>query len=206
MVRRLVYVPFEAHQLDTVTAKIHAAREKSREKTKNMTLSQKSLAGPGYIILNCIRVMNIIGLLAVVTASVVMLVKTSVASKFFFFDAVGHVLTALTGSESPAFRSWYYTEADFGSVSPGLGALTLPVLLRSQLAPAKSRSRLRHTRHGYACHRYQHAWQSQQDGYQPAVSRSRLLAHRHRVRHRHLCARLPQLDCGKSSLISFARP
>lgn len=63
-----------------------------------MTLSPKSLAGPGYIILNAIRVMNVIGLLAVITASVVMLVKTSTSSKFFFFDAVTHVLTAITSS------------------------------------------------------------------------------------------------------------
>lgn len=46
-----------------------------------MALSTKSLAGPGYIILNVIRVMNIIGLLAVIVASIVMLVKTSTASK-----------------------------------------------------------------------------------------------------------------------------
>jgi hypothetical protein len=46
-----------------------------------MALSSKSLAGPGYIILNIIRVMNIISLLAVVTASIVMLVKTFIVSK-----------------------------------------------------------------------------------------------------------------------------
>ena len=65
-----------------------------------MTLSSKSLAGPGYIILNGIRVMNIVAFLAVIAASIVMLVKTSVASKFFFFDAVSHVLTAVTSSKS----------------------------------------------------------------------------------------------------------
>jgi hypothetical protein len=64
-----------------------------------MTLSSKSLAGPGYIILNGIRVMNIIAFLAVIAASIVMLVKTSVSSKFFFFDAVTHVLTAITSSK-----------------------------------------------------------------------------------------------------------
>ena len=64
-----------------------------------MALSQKSLAGPGYVILNAIRVMNIIGLLAIITGSVAMLVKTSVGTKFFFFDAVTHVLTAVTGSK-----------------------------------------------------------------------------------------------------------
>lgn len=37
--------------------------------------SSKRLAGPGYIILNVLRVLNIIGLLAVVTASIVMLVN-----------------------------------------------------------------------------------------------------------------------------------
>lgn len=72
-----------------------------------MTLSPKSLAGPGYIILNGIRAMNIIGLLVVITASVVMLVKTSHGSEFFFFDAVTHVLTAITSSESDgAIFSW----------------------------------------------------------------------------------------------------
>jgi hypothetical protein len=55
-----------------------------------MTLSSKSLAGPGYIILNGIRVMNIVAFLAVIAASIVM---------FFFFDAVTHVLTAITSSK-----------------------------------------------------------------------------------------------------------
>lgn len=53
-----------------------------------MTLSPKSLAGPGYIILNAIRVMNIVGFLAVVAASVVMLVKTSTTSKVHFCRTV----------------------------------------------------------------------------------------------------------------------
>jgi hypothetical protein len=91
---RLLYLPFEAKTLKATTPKFSNIR-----KTEKMTLSAKSLAGPGYIILNGIRAMNIIGLLAVITASVAMLVKTSVASKFFFFDAVSHVLTAITGSK-----------------------------------------------------------------------------------------------------------
>lgn len=48
---------------------------------RKMTLSDKSLAGPGYVILNAIRTMNIISFLAVIAASVVMLVKTTTASK-----------------------------------------------------------------------------------------------------------------------------
>jgi hypothetical protein len=75
--------------------------EKSKHDRRKMTLSSKSLAGPGYIILNGIRVMNIIAFLAVIAASIVMLVKTSVSSKFFFFDAVTHVLTAITSSKYP---------------------------------------------------------------------------------------------------------
>lgn len=65
-----------------------------------MSFVKRSLAGPGYIILNTIRVLNIIGLIAVIAASSVMLVKTFVVSKFFFFDAVSHVVTAILSSES----------------------------------------------------------------------------------------------------------
>ncbi len=65
-----------------------------------MSFIKRSLAGPGYIVLNTIRVMNIIGLLAVIAASTVMLVKTFVISKFFFFDAVSHVVTAALSSKS----------------------------------------------------------------------------------------------------------
>ena len=61
---------------------------------------KEKLAGPGYIILNAIRVMNIISLLAAVAASSVMLVKTFVVSKFFFFDGVSHVITAIMSSKS----------------------------------------------------------------------------------------------------------
>ena len=59
----------------------------------------KTLAGPGYLILNVIRVMNIVSLLAVIAASSVMLVKTFVVSKFFFFDGVTHVVEAWVSSK-----------------------------------------------------------------------------------------------------------
>jgi len=48
------------------------------------SLSRKTLAGSGYIILNVLRAMNIIGLLAVSTGAVVMLVKTFIVSKVLF--------------------------------------------------------------------------------------------------------------------------
>lgn len=44
-------------------------------------LSAEHLAGPGYIILNIMRGMNIIALASVVASSIVMLVKTFIVSK-----------------------------------------------------------------------------------------------------------------------------
>lgn len=103
---RLVYIPIEDRHIESFLSKVQSARsrlhfahKKTSETSTKMALSRKSLAGPGYIILNGIRVANIIALLAVITGSIVMLVKTSTASKFFFFDAVSHVLTAITGSK-----------------------------------------------------------------------------------------------------------
>jgi hypothetical protein len=105
---RLLYLPFEATRLRKISNIFQTtSKEESIPSNHKMTLSSKSLAGPGYIILNGIRVMNIIGFLAVIAASIVMLVKTSVASKFFFFDAVTHVLTAITSSKSCKYMSVY---------------------------------------------------------------------------------------------------
>lgn len=58
-----------------------------------------SLAGPGYVILNAIRVMNIIALLDIIAASVVMLVKISTVNAFFFFEAVTHAVTIVISSK-----------------------------------------------------------------------------------------------------------
>ncbi|MCJ1244476.1 hypothetical protein MMC30_001674 [Trapelia coarctata] len=51
--------------------------------------------GRGYIILNAIRFVNLISLSLVLAASSIMIVKTFIVSKFFFFDAVSHVITGL---------------------------------------------------------------------------------------------------------------
>ncbi|KKY25910.1 hypothetical protein UCRPC4_g01601 [Phaeomoniella chlamydospora] len=72
----------------------------------------KGLPGTGCVVLNVIRVMNIISLLAVIAASMVMLVKTFIVSKFFFFDGVSHALEAgvatfLIISELPLFGQWF---------------------------------------------------------------------------------------------------
>ncbi|KAK0286765.1 hypothetical protein LTR35_004234 [Friedmanniomyces endolithicus] len=131
---KLLYLPIEAHHIDAVTSKIQHSRAPISNKTSSMTLSPKSLAGPGYIILNGIRVMNIISLLAVVTASVVMLVKTSLESNFFFFDAVSHVLTAITGmfllvSELSLFRPYFARSWPLLSPSHGFVTLALAMIV-----------------------------------------------------------------------------
>lgn len=96
---RLIYIPVELERVQAIAAKFTIARNKTSDKTDKMALSPKNLSGAGYIILNGIRVMNIIGFLAVVTASVVMLVKTSTATHLFFFDALSHVITLITSCE-----------------------------------------------------------------------------------------------------------
>jgi len=131
---KLLYIPIEAHHLAPLTQRLQSARATLVCTTDKMTLSPKSLAGPGYIILNGIRAMNIIGLLAVIAASVVMLVKTSVASRFFFFDAVGHVLTAITGmflfvSELSLFRAYFARNWPLLSPSRGFVALAIAMLV-----------------------------------------------------------------------------
>ncbi|KAL1957142.1 hypothetical protein VTO42DRAFT_6285 [Malbranchea cinnamomea] len=97
----------------------------------------KSLAGPGYVILNVIRVMNIIALLAVATACAVMLVKTPMTSNFFIFDAATHVVLScisffLIVSELNIFRGyfsryWPLFAQDSGLVTLGMTMLVLGV-------------------------------------------------------------------------------
>jgi hypothetical protein len=107
-------------------------------------LSAEHLAGPGYIILNVLRGLNIIALASVVASSVVMLVKTFIVSKvllpaffqvsrsdqtqFFFFDACSHVITAVAGlfliiSECSLFRNFF--ARNWPLLSPSHGFVTL---------------------------------------------------------------------------------
>jgi hypothetical protein len=54
-------------------------------------LSAEHLAGPGYIILNVMRGLNIVALASVVASSIVMLVKTFVVSKVSLQDVVSQL-------------------------------------------------------------------------------------------------------------------
>ncbi|KAL8930182.1 MAG: hypothetical protein Q9208_000799 [Pyrenodesmia sp. 3 TL-2023] len=97
-----------------------------------MPFFKKPLAGPGFVILNVIRAMNIVSLIAVIVASFSMLVKTFVVSKFFFFDAVSHVITAFLSlflllTETPLFRSYF--ARNWPLLSPTHGFLTLGILM-----------------------------------------------------------------------------
>lgn len=64
-----------------------------------MVKLRESLAGPGYVILNAIRVINVIVFLDMIAACVVMLVKINMLNGFFFFQAVTHAVVALISSE-----------------------------------------------------------------------------------------------------------
>jgi hypothetical protein len=114
-------------------------------------LSADHLAGPGYIILNVMRGLNIIALASVVASSVVMLIKTFIISKvhwllsmthqethiqqFFFFDACSHVITAIAGlflivSECSLFRNffarnWPLLSTAHGFVTLGCAMMTI---------------------------------------------------------------------------------
>lgn len=68
-----------------------------------MNRLRESLAGPGYVILNAIRVLNIIAFLDIIAASVVMLVKINMLNSFFFFEAVTHAVVAIVSSKSVLF-------------------------------------------------------------------------------------------------------
>lgn len=66
------------------------------------SITPKTLAGPGYVLLNIVRAMNIVGLLAVITSSIVMVVKTVMTSQLYFFDGLSHIITAfICGMCSP---------------------------------------------------------------------------------------------------------
>ncbi|BDD61150.1 hypothetical protein MPDQ_007821 [Monascus purpureus] len=102
-----------------------------------------SLAGPGYVILNAIRVMNIIALLDIIAASVVMLVKISTVNAFFFFEAVTHAVTIVISiflivSELPIFtryfdRNWPLLGQESGFVALAAVMMILGVVVLGDL-------------------------------------------------------------------------
>ena len=103
-------------------------------RSSKMPLPSKKLAGPGFIILNIIRAMNIIVLLAVVTASVIMIVKTFTISKFYFFDGATHAITVLASlflvvSECSIFKTWFMRNWPVLSYDHGFNFLGLSLIV-----------------------------------------------------------------------------
>ncbi|OOQ83104.1 hypothetical protein PEBR_36515 [Penicillium brasilianum] len=77
-----------------------------------MSKLKESLAGPGYVILNTIRALNIIVFLDIIASCAVMLVKINMYNGFFFFQAVTHAVMAIISialiiSELPFFRGFF---------------------------------------------------------------------------------------------------
>lgn len=85
-----------------------------------MALSRKRLAGPGYIILNVLRAMNIIGLLAVVTASVVMLVNA-------FTTNISNVRSYIVTKGGSSIDMWHSSS----SLTPSATSLPFASVVRS---------------------------------------------------------------------------
>ena len=110
--------------------------------------SESKLAGPGYLVLNVLRVCNIISLLLVAVASWVMLVMTVKTSNFFFFDAFTHFITStisifLIVSEIPWLRlkmyfveTWPVLSVEYGLTYLGLAMVTLGFNLLGNLNKA----------------------------------------------------------------------
>lgn len=97
--------------------------------------SSKGLAGPGFLVLNTIRLMNIVALLMVALASWVMIVMNVKTNNFFFFDAVAHFITSIVSiflivSECNIFkfyfaRNWPKFGIESGFVFLGLSMIVL---------------------------------------------------------------------------------
>ncbi|BCS28942.1 uncharacterized protein APUU_70512A [Aspergillus puulaauensis] len=93
-----------------------------------MASLKESLAGPGYVILNALRVINIIVFLDMIAAHAVMLVKIDLLTSFFFFEAVGHAIAIgvcifLIVSELPFFRGYF--DRHWPSLGEDSGFVTL---------------------------------------------------------------------------------
>lgn len=89
---------------------------------------EHKMAGPGYITLNIIRVLNIISLTLVAIASWVMLVMTLKTSSFFFFDGASHFVTSVVAcflvvSECNLFQR-YFTK-NWPNLGPEAGFVPL---------------------------------------------------------------------------------
>ncbi|EPS28929.1 hypothetical protein PDE_03875 [Penicillium oxalicum 114-2] len=99
-----------------------------------MSKLQDSLAGPGYVILNALRALNIITFLDIIASCVVMLVKINNYNGFFFFQAVTHAIMALISiglivTELPVFRRYINRSWPMFGEEAGFFALAVIMLI-----------------------------------------------------------------------------
>ncbi|QKX56353.1 uncharacterized protein TRUGW13939_03454 [Talaromyces rugulosus] len=97
-------------------------------------LFKGSLAGPGYVILNVLRGINIIAFLDLIAASIVMLIKITLNNNFFFFEAVTHVITAslsifLIISELPILGNFFNRYCPQLGQTAGFGPLAFVMIV-----------------------------------------------------------------------------
>lgn len=104
-----------------------------------MTRLRKSLAGPGYVILNVIRVLNIITFMDLVAACAVLLAKINMLNSFFFFEAVTHAVVALVSRKYHTSFHVCDISANVSSLHDHLGAASTPGLFRQPLADVRTR-------------------------------------------------------------------
>lgn len=95
-----------------------------------MTRLRESLAGPGYVILNVIRVLNIITFMDLIAACGVLLAKIDMLNSFFFFEAVTHAVVALVSRKYNLSFHGRDINANVGSLYDHLGAPHSPRLFR----------------------------------------------------------------------------
>ncbi|EGD91465.2 uncharacterized protein TERG_07685 [Trichophyton rubrum CBS 118892] len=116
-----------------------------------MEVPKFPLAGPGYVILNLVRVMNIISLLVVIAANIILLIKIVLVTNFFFFEAVTHVASAsvcsfLIVSELSVFRAyfdrnWPLLGEDSGFVALGATMVLLGISTLGELNNQSTRQK-----------------------------------------------------------------
>ena len=165
-----------------ITSSTHKPHSKPTSHTLKMPFFKRSLAGPGYVVLNIIRVCNIIALIAIVAASFGMLVKTFQVSKFFFFDAISHLITGCLARKFP-FSPPYKLELTMLYSGPHHHRNRhVPPIHSPQLAPLLPHLRLHHPRRRNDHSRCLRPRQPQQNSYIRGVPRNNNLAARHRQR------------------------
>lgn len=165
-----------------------------------MASLKESLAGPGYVILNALRVINIIVFLDMIAAHAVMLVKIDLLTSFFFFEAVGHAIAIVVCSECFLFQTLHsvmdmLTEISFPH---SIRTSILPRVLRPSLAIPRRRFWIYYTS---VCNADTWNWsigRPQYKGYKPRRAWAHILENHHISRNPGSRCQCLECCCGKT--------